>query len=666
MTARVGGDQVEQLAEAVDGQQLGDVRALSSSAAISASSRCSAASSAAGAISIASASPSERWVKVENSAQRLDLDVEELDADRALLGRREDVERSRRGSRTGRGPRPGRRARSPPRRGRPAVSSRSTRSPLASVKPCGRSAGSGTFSLSATALTTTTTGGSARSARRQRVERGDAQADEVRRRGQVRLVGDAAARVEAHGPRLQPRAHVGGEVARVAVVAGDDERRPARVAVGERRHAYGRSDCETNARRPRRPAWPPRDRCRDAGGGGAATWLRARRGPRCEGAGGCSRELRRRPPIIRGCLGGVGRVRADRPLIHVAGHLGGGRSGLANGHGAGADDGRAEATGPRESVVSVLDGPAREDVQAHVLHDRRVELGQDRGDEGGAVGLGEAVEMGASMTVVKYSTGSSGATGTCWRHVQRRVAEPQQALGGRRRDATCHGFRPACQVPARTARARRRGSPRPPPPRVAPPPALGDEPPPGRSAASRRVERVALVGDPVEGGGGEDARRTEPSSSSRVRSATSASTRSPSRACVSATIAGEPSTATTAPAGSRSTSAAVTRPVPQPRRARAVAAQLEPSRTSRPSPPASKPTRVHPGGGVSVAKRQRSYAIAYSKPGGCRACSSARRVVRAGSRRPLASRSRSVSTLERNTAATRPRGGRSSSRRSAS
>jgi hypothetical protein len=68
----------------------------------------------------------------------------------------------------------------------------------------------------------------------QRVDRGDPQADEVRRRREVRLVGDAAARVEAHGPRRQPRGHVGGEVARLAVVAGDDERR-ARVGVGQRR-----------------------------------------------------------------------------------------------------------------------------------------------------------------------------------------------------------------------------------------------------------------------------------------------------------------------------------------------------------------------------------------------------------------------------------------------
>ena len=68
----------------------------------------------------------------------------------------------------------------------------------------------------------------------QRVERRDAQADEVRRRRQVRLVGDAAARVEAHGPRAQPGAQVGRQVARRAVVAGHHDRRAAHVAVGQR------------------------------------------------------------------------------------------------------------------------------------------------------------------------------------------------------------------------------------------------------------------------------------------------------------------------------------------------------------------------------------------------------------------------------------------------
>ena len=43
------------------------------------------------------------------------------------------------------------------------------------------------------------------------------------------------------------------------------------------------------------------------------------------------------PPIIRGCVGVVGRVRGDRPRVHVVNHLGRGRSALANGHGAGSE-----------------------------------------------------------------------------------------------------------------------------------------------------------------------------------------------------------------------------------------------------------------------------------------------------------------------------------------
>ena len=74
----------------------------------------------------------------------------------------------------------------------------------------------------------------------QRVERGHAQADEVRRRREVRLVGHAAAGVEAHGPRLEPRAQVGGEVARLAVVARHHERRAVgRRPLGQRGHEVG-------------------------------------------------------------------------------------------------------------------------------------------------------------------------------------------------------------------------------------------------------------------------------------------------------------------------------------------------------------------------------------------------------------------------------------------
>ena len=67
----------------------------------------------------------------------------------------------------------------------------------------------------------------------QRVERRDAQADEVRRRREVRLVGDAAARVQVDRSRRQPGPQVGGQVARLAVVAGHDERR-AVVGLGQR------------------------------------------------------------------------------------------------------------------------------------------------------------------------------------------------------------------------------------------------------------------------------------------------------------------------------------------------------------------------------------------------------------------------------------------------
>ena len=72
-------------------------------------------------------------------------------------------------------------------------------------------------------------------ASRKRVERRDPQADEVRRRREVRLVPHAARRVEPHGPRREECLQVGGEVARRAVVAGHDERGPAGIGVEQRR-----------------------------------------------------------------------------------------------------------------------------------------------------------------------------------------------------------------------------------------------------------------------------------------------------------------------------------------------------------------------------------------------------------------------------------------------
>ena len=69
--------------------------------------------------------------------------------------------------------------------------------------------------------------------------------DEVRRRREVRLVGDAARGVVAHAPRREPRAQVGRQVARRAVVADDDQLRAlARRASMSASAAirYGRSD----------------------------------------------------------------------------------------------------------------------------------------------------------------------------------------------------------------------------------------------------------------------------------------------------------------------------------------------------------------------------------------------------------------------------------------
>ena len=222
----------------------------SSSAAISASSRCSAASSAAGAISTRCALAQRALGERREPAQRLDLDVEQLDADRALLGRRVDVEQ--------------------------AAADRELAAVLDLVDAlvAGRDElEDGLVEVEQLAdlereavraqlgvghLLRQRDGGDdddrgflmrISPARRvdvvelavgdvtfeDRVQRRDPQPDEVRRRGEVRLVGDAAARVEAHRPRAQPGAQVGGEVARGAVVAGHHHGRAAHVAVGDGR-----------------------------------------------------------------------------------------------------------------------------------------------------------------------------------------------------------------------------------------------------------------------------------------------------------------------------------------------------------------------------------------------------------------------------------------------
>ena len=165
-------------------------------------------------------------------AQRLDLVVEQVDAHRALLGGRVEVEDAAAD---------GELAAVVDLVDALVAGGHELLADLVEVEQvadarwrsaCGRSAGSGTFSLSATALTTTTGGSSPLGALgEQRVERGDAQADEVRRRREVRLVGDAAARVEAHGPRA-PATRAGRRRGRAP-----GGRRPRRRASGGRRAA---------------------------------------------------------------------------------------------------------------------------------------------------------------------------------------------------------------------------------------------------------------------------------------------------------------------------------------------------------------------------------------------------------------------------------------------
>ena len=205
----------------------------SSSAAISASSRCSAASSAAGAISTRFGLAERALGERREPAQRLDLDVEQLDADRALLGRGVDVEQAAAD------------------RELPAVldlvdalvaGGDELEDRLVEVEQLADLEREAVRAqLGVGDLLGQRDGGDdddrrllARARLEDAVQRGDAEADEVGRRREVRLVGDAAAGVEADGPRAQPRAQVGGEVAGRAVVAGDDHRRAPHVAVGDR------------------------------------------------------------------------------------------------------------------------------------------------------------------------------------------------------------------------------------------------------------------------------------------------------------------------------------------------------------------------------------------------------------------------------------------------
>jgi len=86
--------------------------------------------------------------------------------------------------------------------------------------------------------------------RHERVERRNTQADKVRRGREMRLVGDPAAGVEAHEPRLEPLAQIGDEVASLAIVAGDHERR----AIGAGAVGQGRDEVRAQRLRHERAA----------------------------------------------------------------------------------------------------------------------------------------------------------------------------------------------------------------------------------------------------------------------------------------------------------------------------------------------------------------------------------------------------------------------------
>ena len=87
-------------------------------------------------------------------------------------------------------------------------------------------------------------------AAQQSVQRRHPQPDQVRRRREMRFIGDAARWVEADRAGVQPGPQVGGEVAGAAVVAGHHDHRLVRRGVRERRdqvRAQGRGDERASA-----------------------------------------------------------------------------------------------------------------------------------------------------------------------------------------------------------------------------------------------------------------------------------------------------------------------------------------------------------------------------------------------------------------------------------
>src|SRR4051794_18758482 len=230
------GEQREQLAEAVDREQLGDVGAALLVLERGDLRELAVLGGELGGGRDLDALPLAQRALGEGRepAQRLDLDVEQLDADRALLGRGVDVEQ--------------------------AAADRELAAVLDLVDAlvAGRDElQHGLVEVEQLAdlereavraqlgigdLLGERDGGDhdhrrfvARRGLQNAVQGRDPEPYEVWRRREVRLVGDAAARVEPHRARLEPRAQVGGEVARRAVVAGDHHGRAPHVAVRDRR-----------------------------------------------------------------------------------------------------------------------------------------------------------------------------------------------------------------------------------------------------------------------------------------------------------------------------------------------------------------------------------------------------------------------------------------------
>ena len=324
----------------------------------------------------------------------------------------------------------------------------------------------------------------------------------MRRRRQVRLVGDAAARVVADGAGLEPGAQVLREVARGAVVAGHDDGRAPHVAVRQR----GDHVRAQRLRDERRAAL-----VRQLGGGrivlemveerAESHWVRA--GERSFVALGLHDLGLRRPPGED-----VRAARSARPARPARPSP---RPRTASQLGLEPLQVRAERHGA-EVLVRVLR-----------IHEHVVRPGPD-------VDPAEPLEP--------------------LRRLLRGGEVPRPRPAGEARARTAPAPPPARRPPSAPRRCRRRRTGR----------------PAGRRARARRAAARTAVRGRRSSGRSRWRGSRRPGGRARARAGRPRARRraSPSRSRAASTIAGEPSTATTSPRGSRSTSAAVTRPVPQP------------------------------------------------------------------------------------------------------